>query len=358
MTELELADWRRRVSELYAAVRAEPSPERGHALWRAGRDELFREHPQSPLEPGDPLRATGLPVWPYDPRLRFSLPLRPPPAPAELSLPAGSDGTTLLRLIGRVELPGPLRAAVDVWWLEQYGGGLFLPLRDGTAGTSSYGGGRYLLDTAKGADLGGTDGSLVVDLNFLYHPSCRYSDSWVCPLAPAGNTIAAPVRAGNGSDSVLQGAGVGGNIHRVGGEGGQRHDLECPLMGRGQHHRRGGAVAVRPQPVRGGHAPPVPRHEPGELERRHRGGEIVPDAALMLQELGGDHGADRVAAQILRAGAAAAVAVEAGEGVGAARLQLAAQDIALGHESSIPTRGAPDKHRPGRGRRQIRGICS
>src|SRR5206468_10786016 len=101
-------------------------------------------------------------------------------------------------------------------------------------------------------------------------------------------------------------------------------------------------IAVGPQPVRCRHAPPVPRHEPGELERRHRGGEVVPDAALMLQELGGDHGADRVAAQILRPGAAAPVAVEAGEGVGATRLQLAAQDIALVHESSIPTRGAAD----------------
>ena len=120
----------------------------------------------------------------------------PAPAPARLSLPAGDDGTTALRLAGRVELPAPLSATADVWWLEQYGGGLFMPLRDGTAGTASYGGGRYLLDTAKGADLGGTDGSLVVDLNFLYHPSCRYNDSWVCPLAPAGNTITAPVRAG------------------------------------------------------------------------------------------------------------------------------------------------------------------
>jgi hypothetical protein len=184
MIELELASWRRRVSELYGAVRAQPSPERGHALWRAGRDELFREHPQSPLEPDDPLRATGLPVWPYDPQLRFSLPLLPPPAPAEL------------RLAGRVELPAPLRAVVDVWWLDQYAGGLFLPLRDGTAGDTSYGGGRYLLDTAKGADLGGSDGALVVDLNFLYHPSCRYSSSWQCPLAPRGNAIIAPVRAG------------------------------------------------------------------------------------------------------------------------------------------------------------------
>jgi uncharacterized protein len=195
-TELELNGWRRRVGELYAAVRAEPSPERGHALWRAGRDELFRSHPQSPLPPQDPLRGTGLPYWPYDPALRFTLPLLPAAAPATLRLAAGDDGTAALDLVGRVELPPPLVATVDVWWLRQYAGGLFLPLRDGTAGTGSYGGGRYLLDTAKGADLGGDAGSLVIDLNFLYHPSCRYSIEWQCPLAPAGNTITAAVTAG------------------------------------------------------------------------------------------------------------------------------------------------------------------
>jgi uncharacterized protein len=195
-TELELAGWRRRVSELYTAVRAEPSPERGHQLWQAGRDELFRSHPQSPLPPGDPLRGTGLPYWPYDPALRFTLPLLPALAPATLALAAGDDGTAALDLVGRVELPPPLAVPVDVWWLRQYGGGLFLPLRDGTAGRGSYGGGRYLLDTAKGADLGGDGGSLVIDLNFLYHPSCRYNSAWQCPLAPAGNTITAPVAAG------------------------------------------------------------------------------------------------------------------------------------------------------------------
>ena len=59
--ELELTEWRRLVAELYAAVRAEDDPERGHALWRQGRDELFRSHPQSPLPPGDKLRETGVP---------------------------------------------------------------------------------------------------------------------------------------------------------------------------------------------------------------------------------------------------------------------------------------------------------
>ncbi len=118
------------------------------------------------------------------------------PEPSQLALPTDGDGTTQMRLIGQVELPSPLSASLDVWWLRQYAGGLFLPLRDGTAGNTSYGGGRYALDTAKGADLGGRPHALLVDLNFLYHPSCRYSSDWECPLAPPGNVIGARVQAG------------------------------------------------------------------------------------------------------------------------------------------------------------------
>ena len=157
---------------------------------------MFQGHPQSPLPAEDPLRSAGLPYWPYDPDLRFALRLQPPAAPARIALPSGADGTTSLRLVGHIEIPPPVGAQVDVWWLEQYAGGLFLPLRDGTAGDGSYGGGRYALDTAKGADLGGGFEQLVVDLNFLYHPSCRYDSQWQCPLAPRGNTIGYPVRAG------------------------------------------------------------------------------------------------------------------------------------------------------------------
>jgi uncharacterized protein len=193
--ELELVSWRRAVAGLYAAVRAEDDPRRGHERWRQGRDELFREHPQSPLPAGDPLRATGLPYWPYDPELRFELPLLPAAEELSLNVPT-SEGVTPMDRVGCVRLPPPLDAVVGVWWLRQYGGGLLLPLRDGTAGQSSYGGGRYALDTAKSADLGGRDGHLIVDLNFLYHPSCRYNEAWQCPLAPPGNTISAPVAAG------------------------------------------------------------------------------------------------------------------------------------------------------------------
>ena len=128
--ELELLDWRRQVGELYAAVRAEADPSRGHQLWRAGRDALFRTHSQSPLSPEDPLRESGLPYWPYDPALRFELELRPvAEAGRRLAVPGGGeqDSTTMV-LIGCVELPRPVDATVDVWWLDQYAGGIFLPL--------------------------------------------------------------------------------------------------------------------------------------------------------------------------------------------------------------------------------------
>lgn len=196
LKELTLTDWRRRTFAIYTAVREASSPEAAHAIWRAQRDELFRDHPSSPLAGEDPLRESGLPYWPYDPRWCYEAELAPAISATTLLVKTGPEETTHLRRLGWVELPAPVEATVDVWWLGQYGGGLFLPLRDGTAGEASYGGGRYLLDTVKGADLGTRGGRLVIDLNFLYHPSCRYDSSWLCPLAPPGNTITAAVQAG------------------------------------------------------------------------------------------------------------------------------------------------------------------
>jgi uncharacterized protein len=190
---LDLLDWRRRAAALYAAVRGARDPELGWRTWRDGRDELFARHPQSPLD--EEVRATfaGLPIAPYDPALRFEATVAPAD-PARLEVPTADDGVVPLDRFGAVELDGLGR--LDLWWVGSYGGGVFLPLRDGTAGSTTYGGGRYLLDTIKGADLGGDDGRLVVDLNFAYHPSCAYDPRWSCPLAPEGNRLTAPVATG------------------------------------------------------------------------------------------------------------------------------------------------------------------
>jgi uncharacterized protein (DUF1684 family) len=190
---LSLLDWRRRVAALYGAARAAADPELGWRLWRDGRDELFGSHPDSPLDEGARARFEGLPFAPYDPAMRFEAELGAAP-PRRLELPTAADGVVPLHRIGRVLLEG--LGPLDVWWLGGYGGGVFLPLRDGTAGRGTYGGGRYLLDTIKGADLGGDGDRLVVDLNFAYHPSCTYDPRWSCPLAPEGNRTDVPVLAG------------------------------------------------------------------------------------------------------------------------------------------------------------------
>jgi uncharacterized protein (DUF1684 family) len=190
---LTLLDWRRQVHRLYAGVRA-ADPAAGHELWRCGRDRLFAEHPDSPLPAQDRAAFRGLPVAPYDPALRFEVELDTAAPPVEWSTATASDGDVPFRRIGVAHLTGV--GDLDVWWLESYGGGVFVPVRDPAPDT--YGGGRYLLDTVKGADLGGDGaaGRLVLDLNFAYNPSCAYSPEWTCPLAPAGNTLAIPLTGG------------------------------------------------------------------------------------------------------------------------------------------------------------------
>lgn len=195
MRELDLLDYRRRVYALYVRARqfALSDPAAAHAVWRDERDDLFRSHPQSALEDADRAGFTGLRYFPYDPAYRFSAPVRP--LPPERFAVETSDGAAMAMLrFGAVDLPV---GTLEVYWIDVYGGGVFIPLRDGTSGNGTYGGGRYLLDTVKGADLGSTAaGELVLDMNFAYHPSCHYSPRWSCPLAPPANRLAARIEAG------------------------------------------------------------------------------------------------------------------------------------------------------------------
>ncbi len=192
---LAVADWRVRVHALYDAVRAESDPATAHDAWRRGRDDLFRTHPSSPLLPQDREAFEGLPVPAYDPAWRFVAEVEPAEE-ARMEVPTGTDGVVPFERIGRVRL-GDL-GSLDVWWLASYGGGLFLPVKDRSAGKpgGTYGGGRYLLDTVKGSDLGRVGEALVLDLNFAYNPSCAYDPEWACPLAQAGNVLAVDVAAG------------------------------------------------------------------------------------------------------------------------------------------------------------------
>jgi uncharacterized protein (DUF1684 family) len=206
--ELSLADWRLRVAELYAEVRrlAATDPAGAHRVWRETRERLYREHPQSPVAGTDrgTFRARH---FPYDQALRFEVRVEPwagapiagEPAGPGFALPNSGRDQLSFRRIGRVTLPFIDRSrSLTLFWMEGYAGGLFLPFGDATNGNETYGAGRYVLDTAKGADLGtGRDGhALVVDFNFAFLPSCAFDPRWSCPLAPPENRLDLAVRAG------------------------------------------------------------------------------------------------------------------------------------------------------------------
>ena len=190
-----IADWRRRVAQMYAEVRriAASDPEAAHGVWVQQRDELFATHPASPLDVVASASFDGLDVARYDPAYRFEVAIEPA-GEQRMDVATATDGVVPFERIGTVQL-GSL-GSLAAWSLKSYAGGLFVPVRDALAGTATYGGGRYVLDTIKGADLGTSHGLLVVDLNFAYNPSCAYDPSWACPLATRANTLSVEVPVG------------------------------------------------------------------------------------------------------------------------------------------------------------------
>lgn len=201
---LSLADWRRRIATLYADVRAmseaDPAVALGH--WRAVRERLYREHPQSPV-PAAGRTAFRARHFDHDPGLRFSAIVEPAldreDGAGTLALPTSDVDSLAFRRVGHVRLPFPDgERQLSVFWMAGYSGGLFIPFRDATNDVETYGAGRYLLDGAKSADLGADPltGALILDFNFSFQPSCAFDPRWTCPLAPAENRLDLPVRAG------------------------------------------------------------------------------------------------------------------------------------------------------------------
>lgn len=192
-----LHDWRRRIADLYASVRMMPA-QQAWAHWRNVRDGLFREHAQSPLTADRRASFKALDYFAYDPAQRFAVTLEPASHRETTDIEVGNDGR--MRIVPYALTRGlgeALGAELTLYWIEGYGGGVFLPFGDATNRNETFPGGRYLLDTIKSADLGASDdGRMILDFNFAYYPSCAYSEAWVCPLSPPENRLPVAIRAG------------------------------------------------------------------------------------------------------------------------------------------------------------------
>lgn len=196
---VSLANWRRKIAETYAAVRqlAATDPERAWHTFRTTRDALFKTHPQTPLTANARDQFRSLSYFPYDPQWRLSGLVNRQVDAETFTLDLPTDGRIQYTRVAQANFSVDGQpTCLSIFWIEGYGGGLYLPFTDLTSNAETYGGGRYLFDTIKGADLGITQTEIVLDFNYAYNPSCAYDDRWVCPLAPPENHLPFAVRAG------------------------------------------------------------------------------------------------------------------------------------------------------------------
>jgi uncharacterized protein (DUF1684 family) len=193
---LTLVDWKRTIFALYADVRGSKEPEVAWRLWRELRERLFRTHPQSPLSESRRQEFGGCRYFEYDPAARVLADVSPLPLERRDVVTSTGVSYSFTRFGQAAFALYDAACSLDLYWLEGYGGGLFVPFGDGTSGETTYPAGRYLLDTVKGADLGSFEDRLVFDFNFAYNPSCAYDPRWVCPLAPTENWLPVHVTAG------------------------------------------------------------------------------------------------------------------------------------------------------------------
>ncbi len=167
--------------------------------FRRRKNDFFASS-QSPLPAPKRQGFTGLAYFEYQPELVFAQILKPATDFEHIMMETSNGvrksfvraGTFQFALAGqRLKLTAFSNPELD----HQ---ALFIPFRDATCGTQTYGSGRYL-DT----ELSG-DGTVTLDFNLAYNPYCAYSDGWSCPIPPLENWLNVPILAGEkffGSDS-------------------------------------------------------------------------------------------------------------------------------------------------------------
>ncbi len=205
-TYLDLYDYRCRVAAMYRkrtrAIVAGEDPATVLERFREARNELFAHHPQSALDEEQRQDFRGLHYFPYNPAMRFVVDVDTKVEPTHLTVAMNAEESMTMTTVGKVHFAVDGKpATLSIYWLNVYGGGLFLPFRDATCPAQSYGGGRYLFDTIKGSEFLPVSGAvgwerIELDFNYAYNPSCAYNYRWVCPLAPKENRLSVSIPAG------------------------------------------------------------------------------------------------------------------------------------------------------------------
>jgi uncharacterized protein len=166
------------------------------AMFRAEIDEFMAYHPQSPLTDEQQAAFGGLKYYDENEALivRVAVTHFPPDEPL-IEMQTNTGDVRLYRRWGRFSFTVDGEEAALTIYSDEDGRDFFLPFKDATNGTETYGAGRYLDNHRPGLRQLSAE-RFEVDFNFSYNPYCAYSPAYSCPLPPRENWLTVPIRAG------------------------------------------------------------------------------------------------------------------------------------------------------------------
>lgn len=137
------------------------------------------------------LHFTGRVWYPIAPQYRVNGRFTPYPNARDMTVDHTGGETQVLKNIGFVEFALMGHAfRFEAAASEKGPDYVWLLMRDGSSGKSTYGGGRFMMAALE------ADGKVDVDFNKFYQPPCAFSVYTTCPMPPRGNVIPFPVEAG------------------------------------------------------------------------------------------------------------------------------------------------------------------
>jgi uncharacterized protein (DUF1684 family) len=156
---------------------------------RLTKDEKLKTDEESPIT--DRENFKGLSYFPYSPNwvIPFEVERNEKIERVGLQMTDGTTDTLLVFGKAHGEIAG---VHVDLILYQHDTGDFFIPFKDKTAPTETYGGGRYLelpLTNLK-------DNQLILDFNQAYFPFCAYNKTFACPIPPKENQLSIRIPAG------------------------------------------------------------------------------------------------------------------------------------------------------------------
>lgn len=163
------------------------------------REERLSGLLADPRQPLDSANASGVQWFEADERYRLHCTVEWLPGAGRMEIPTYSGIQKAFRPAARLHFrldDQPCTLTIYQYLLPPAMAGVaapyFLPFKDETNGTGSYGGGRYL-DIDQDSLTGDT---YLLDLNRAYNPLCAYGDGFNCPIPPRENHLNLPIPAG------------------------------------------------------------------------------------------------------------------------------------------------------------------